>query len=274
MRRILVVFIVLSWVSHLAAWGPRGHRVAARIAQEHLNSPALREMHRLLGNDDLISISTWADEIRLERPETARWHFVDIPLQSNGFLDRRDCASIGNSHVGDCVVARITYFEGVLADSHAPVQARSEALKFLVHLVADIHQPMHAAGDAEGGNHLHIIELGREQCGNRPCNLHLLWDVDLIRSIPERTLLKRIESRISREDLSSKPVGTPESWANESLHLAQQAWLPEGARVDELYFRRNTPIVETRLALAGLRLAKLLNRGLASPHANQRYSMK
>lgn len=265
MRTILVAFIVFSYAPNSSAWGPRGHRIVAKIAQQHLNRAARSEIARMLGNDDLVSVSTWADEIKSERPATARWHYVDIPLQSSGFSDARDCAPLDSSHVGDCVVDRIGFFKGVLSDSHASLQTRAEALRFLVHLVADIHQPMHAAKEAEGGNQIRLIEFGSDRCGNRPCNLHLLWDVGLIQrhNISESRLLARIESRIRREHLQWKSGGTPESWANESLHLAQEAWLPDGARVDAAYFRRNVPIAENQLALAGLRLAALLNRALA-----------
>jgi len=264
MRIVLIAFVLFSCAPDLFAWGPRGHRIVAEIAQQQLNSSARREIARMLDGSDLVSISTWADEIRSERPETAKWHFVDIPLQSEGFSDRRDCPSFSNDRIGDCVVDRIVFFNGVLANRNAPLQARAEALKFLVHLVGDIHQPMHAAKDAEGGNHIHIIEFGREQCGNRPCNLHLLWDVDLLRQVhlSERGELARIDTRIRREQLQLKSGGSPQSWADESFHLAQQLWLRDGAPADQAYFGRNLPVAETRLALAGLRLARLLNQAL------------
>ena len=278
MRNILALFIFLFCALQSFAWGPRGHRLVARIAQQQLNDETRREIRNLLGSDDLVAIATWADEIRSQRPESARWHFVDIPLGSVGFSEQRDCGRSQpdpQAPVGNCVVDRIKFFQTVLADRSVPNPNRAEALKFLVHLVADIHQPMHAVADAAAGNDIRITELGKTRCGNRRCNLHLLWDTDLLQRShpPERKLLADIERLILRDRLEARSGGTAESWADESFHLAQRVWLEDGARVDERYFRRNVPVAEQRIALAGIRLAGLLNAALAN-HANQRYSMK
>jgi hypothetical protein len=278
-KKIVAIFIFLVGARCSFAWGPRGHQLVARIAERRLSHRARGEIRALLGNDDLVSVSTWADEIRPERPETARWHFVDIPLESGGFSDQRDCPiSRGQrqDQVGNCVVDRIKSFAKQLADPSMPVQSRAEALKFLVHLVADIHQPMHTVADADAGNHIYITEFGTTQCGDRPCNLHLLWDTGLLQHShrSERKLAGEIEALIVRERLQAKPGETPESWANESFHLAQNVWLQNGATVDDAYYRQNIHVAEARLALAGIRLAALLNQAFAGSHANQRYSMK
>lgn len=274
MREILAAFILLTCAAHSFAWGPRGHHLVARVAQQRLSKEARGEIRSLLGNDDLVAISTWADEVRSQRPGTARWHFVDIPLASAGFSGQRDCPRPKRSKgdgIGDCVVDRIGYFAGVLANPVAASSSRAEALKFLVHFVADVHQPMHAVGDADAGNHIHISEFGKTQCGSRACNLHLLWDTDILQHPrrPEYRVLADVERLMARERLEARSGGTTESWADESFHLAQQVWLEDGARVDDAYFRRNTPLAEERLALAGIRLAALLNAAL-SHHANQR----
>src|SRR5438477_7989524 len=120
---------VASW-----AWGPEGHRIVAEIAQSHLSPPARRQVQELMGSDDLGSISTWADEIRNERPQTFGWHFVDIPWNAAGFDESRDCDApegqrhrIPNRH--NCVVDQIAIFEQILSDRHASESARLEALK-------------------------------------------------------------------------------------------------------------------------------------------------
>jgi hypothetical protein len=270
--------MLLFGASPLLAWGPRGHRVVARIAEEHLHTDARRQVRVLLGSDDLASISTWADDIRRSHPETARWHFVDVPLGSSGFSGPRDCPPSRQAlqdQVGNCVVARIRFFARVLADRRGPIDGRAEALKFLVHLVADAHQPMHAVADADAGNRIRISELGRTECGTRACNLHLLWDTGILQHPrrPEREQVAEIERLIAREELERRPVGTPESWADESFRVAGKVWLKDGAQVDESYFKTNIPVAEGRLALAGIRLAALLNAAF-SDHANHRYSMK
>ena len=130
----------------LFAWGPEGHRVVAQIARAHLSQRARHQIENLLGNDDLASVSTWADEIRPQRPETFGWHFVDIPMNSSGFDEQRDCYrpneknDRGNDH-HNCVVDRIVIFEQVLGDKRASKTDRVEALKFLVHFVGAFINP-------------------------------------------------------------------------------------------------------------------------------------
>ena len=248
---------VASW-----AWGPEGHRIVAEIAQSHLSPPARRQVQELMGSDDLGSISTWADEIRNERPQTFGWHFVDIPWNAAGFDESRDCFRPADKHGSEdhhnCVVDRIEIFARTLADQRASTADRAEALKFLVHFVADIHQPLHAVAEARGGNDIHVVEFGSTECGSRPCNLHFVWDEGLIRH-KGLSELSYLEKLIAREE---RAAGTPEDWANESFHLAHTIWLNDGGRVDEAYYQKYIGIVDERLGLAGIRLAHLLNQCL------------
>jgi hypothetical protein len=269
-RCLAICAVLLAFSISSLAWGPEGHRVVADVAAQHLNPSAKRQIRDLLGNDDLASISTWADEIRNDRHETLFWHFVDIPWYANGFLDSRDCsrpadprsAQIQDRH--NCVVDKILEFQRILSDRNAGRLQRTEGLKFLVHFVADLHQPMHTVGEARGGNDIHISEFGRTECGGRPCNLHLAWDIGLIEHVhkSEPEYAGRLERLILQANLQNRATGTPEDWANESFKLAHQVWLNDGESVDEHYYRQNVGIVDERLALAGLRLAKLLNRAL------------
>jgi hypothetical protein len=155
-------------------------------------------------------------------------------------------------------------FRQVLADNHASTSDRVEALKFLVHFVADLHQPLHAIGEAKGGNDIQVADFGSNVCGSRLCNLHFIWDVELIRHTgrSEAEYDAYLENLIAARNLQSKAHGTPEEWANQSFRLAHQVWLNDGGSVDETYFRKNIIIVDEQLALAGLRLAALLNQTL------------
>jgi len=265
----LFIFLVTGSVPSFA-WGPEGHRVVAQIARAHLTQTAKVQVRALLGNDDLASVSTWADEIRPQRPETFGWHFVDIPMYSSGFSEQRDCyrpdEKHGNSHDDhhNCVVDRIVIFQQVLRDKNALKPDRIEALKFLIHFVGDIHQPVHAIGEARGGNDIHVTEFGSAQCGTRPCNLHGAWDIGLIEHAArsDEQYSAEIEQLISRQHLQSKADGTPATWANESFQIAKEVWVNDGGVIDEIYFRKSMPLLNERLALAGLRLAKLLNESL------------
>ena len=105
MRRFCMFTTLLLFVSSgCFAWGPEGHRVVADVAREHLNTTARSALVQLLGDDDLASISTWADEIRRERRETFGWHFVDIPVTEATYDQERDCQTL---ETGDCAIAEL-----------------------------------------------------------------------------------------------------------------------------------------------------------------------
>ena len=121
-----------------AAWGELGHHVVASMAQQQLGANARLQMQRLLNlepGQTLVSVSTWADEHR--DPITSRWHYVNLPPDSCMYNEARDCLD------GDCVVRAIEDQLLVLKSDPNDLN-RLQALKFLVHFVADIHQPLHS----------------------------------------------------------------------------------------------------------------------------------
>lgn len=266
----LFFFFLTFLAGRCLAWGPEGHRIVAEIAEVRLTHLAQQRITQLLGNDDLAGISVWADDVRHDRPETFGWHFVDIPKSASSFSDLRDCYRPDEKYRyslqdhQNCVVDRITMFKQVLANLNAPKQDRIEALKFLVHFVGDIHQPMHAIGEARGGNDVHVIQFGASQCGKYQCNLHFAWDIGLIEhtGLTEAQYVSRLNRLITRWPRSRKFDDTPEAWANESLRLAKKVWLNDSDVVDEKYYKANVAIVDQQLALAGLRLAAMLNEAI------------
>ena len=138
------------------AWGVEGHRIIAAIAADELTPVAKRQIEQLLGSPDasrgMIEASTWADEIRSSRPQTASWHFVDIPIGSAGYDYLRDCIR------QNCVVSQIDRVERALADKRVLASGRAEALRFLIHFVGDVHQPLHAADNRDkGGNGTRVV---------------------------------------------------------------------------------------------------------------------
>jgi len=271
MRNYFSFFCLLMVTARAFAWGPEGHRIIADIARSHLTAPARSQVRSLLGDDDLAAVANWADEIKSDRPETAAWHFVDIPMSAADFSDARDCYRPDPRHLlseqdhHNCVVDRIEIFERVLADRNAPHDQRVEALKFLVHLVGDIHQPLHAIGEARGGNEIHISEFGSQLCGTRPCNLHFAWDIGLLEHSGRHDAKEYaafLEGLISARNMWKEPEGTPEEWANQSFQFAKKVWMNDGDVVDEAYYRTSMPILNDQLAIAGIRLAKVLNETL------------
>ena len=273
MKRYPAFFVLLAMAAcPCVAWGPEGHRIVAEVAKKRLTATAHQKIIQLLGNDDLAAISVWADDIRPERPESSAWHFVDIPMKAPAFSEARDCyhpdekipATINDHH--NCVVDRIEIFQQALSDPHARRDKRIEALKFLVHFVADVHQPMHAIGEARGGNDIHVVEFGSTQCGKSACNLHYAWDSGMIEhtGLAEPQYVSRIEQLIAAEKLTPNWLGAPPGWANESFRVAKQVWLGDGGELGEEYYRKNIGVVDARLTLAGLRLAAYLNQALGN----------
>jgi hypothetical protein len=251
-----VAFLLLLPHPQAWAWGSEGHRIIADIAWDHLNDTTRARLRQFLGDNDLASISTWADDIRPGRPETGPWHYVDIPPDSGGY-EPKDCPD------DNCVVAQINKFARILDDPEQPFAARSEALKFLVHFVGDLSQPFHAMADARGGNDVPVTVFGSVQCGDYACNLHSVWDSELIRhtGLREHRYARELERMIAADHLRAGSAD-PVDWANESLQLAKQAWVQPQATIDETYYQRERPVVDRQLALAGLRLARLLNEEL------------
>jgi hypothetical protein len=256
MRIIPLIISIVALMSSLSfGWGREGHQVIATVAEDHLNETTKVMIQSLIGNNHLYSIASWADDIRRERRDTAPWHYVNIPLGST-YNASRDCPPPRS-----CVVEKIGDFIKVLTDKKASREQRAEALKFIVHFVGDIHQPMHAAKEAEGGNDIHVRFLSSYRCGPYDCNLHGVWDTSMIlrAGLKPGDYAERLEESIKSEHLAGQDGGTPERWANESVQLAQAAWVQDGANMDEGYYQREIKVVDMQMALAGLRLAKLLN---------------
>ncbi|HKB66470.1 MAG TPA: S1/P1 nuclease [Pyrinomonadaceae bacterium] len=155
-----------------AAWGSSGHRIIASIAFQNLNPRARQEVEKLLGKEDFVAISTYADEVRPKRPETTRWHYIDFPREATAYVSSRDCIE---TPLGDCTVAAIQRLVGVLRTEKAGRDEKAEALKFLVHLVGDLHQPLHAGyRDDAGGNTIKVWFFSEST------SLHSVWDYSMI----------------------------------------------------------------------------------------------
>jgi nuclease S1 len=279
-KKNAAILALLSFLpAQLFSWGPKGHAVIADIAASRLTPTTRANLDLLLGNNSLASISTWPDAIRSDRDETYGWHFVDIPANATGFDEARDCfrpqdsdkhPSAATDH-HNCVVDRIEMFGQVLADRNATERDRLLALLFLVHFVADVHQPMHAIDEARGANDIKVTVFGVEQCGNNPCNLHGVWDSGLVEhtGYTEEQYVSHLNELIARNHLEQKAGGSPADWANESHREAIRALVKNGAAIDEAYYRANIQLVDERLALAGVRLAALLNDRLGKIPTDQ-----
>ena len=272
MRRfttIVLCCVLLYTTARLNAWGGEGHQVVALIAEERLTVDAKSGIHELLGADVDISdaeIASWADQIKWKRRRTSPWHYVNIPHDAAGYDPERDGKD------GNNIIERIVSFEELLADRSKPKEARAEALKFLVHLVGDVHQPLHCVernGD-KGGN---TCMVWMPESKGKPTNLHTVWDTTLLRSFVGRTRIAEyslaLSLQVSEAQTKDWSSGDATAWANESKGVAEKsvyAGVPEGkaTRLDFKYVNDSQPVIEQQLQRGGIRLAVILNRAFAA----------
>jgi hypothetical protein len=267
-KKIIALLLLAAFIStQLSAWGPKGHAIVADIATSRLTPVTKKNLQLLLGAESLASIASWADAVRKERDESNNWHFVDIPKDAPGFSQERDCFRPQDKHKDaqidhhNCVVDRIEIFQKILADENASSKDRLEALKWIVHFVGDLHQPLHAIDEARGGNDIKLPAFGSLKCGDYDCNLHWTWDSLLLEHTgeTEEAYVARLNTLIEKKHLEKQAGGTAVDWANESHVQARHLVAPRPTAIDEAYYKANIELVDEKLALAGIRLARLLN---------------
>lgn len=276
MKKILTLLLLATFIpTQLLAWGPKGHAIVADIAASRLTPITKQNLQLLLGADSLASIASWADSVRKERDESYDWHFVDIPKDASGFSEERDCFRPQDKHKDaltdhhNCVVDRIEMFQKILGDEKASRADRLEALKWLVHFVGDLHQPLHAIDEARGGNDIKLAVFGSPKCGDYDCNLHWAWDTLLLEhtGLSEEDYVARLNTLIAQKQMETQAGGTPVDWANESHVQARHIMEAKPAAIDDAYYQANIELVNQKLALGGLRLATLLNNALGKAPA-------
>jgi hypothetical protein len=258
--RILSCLCALMVTSTAAAWGPEGHRITGRIAGEYLSDKAKDAVSELLSGRTLADVAVWADDVRQEDAYqwTAPLHYVNVPRDARRIDMRRDCEN------GMCVVGAIHHFAEVLQnkDGKRSRTEQREALKFIVHFIGDVHQPMHVSyRDDRGGNLLRVSFVNSPET-----NLHRVWDTDMIRlrlgDEQWSTLAREIQASITKDQLARwRQATTPVAWANESLTITRRIYseLPRSGELGRDYYEHYIGDVMTQLAAAGVRMADLLN---------------
>lgn len=271
MKRIpllLLAALGLFQARPAAAWGPEGHRIVAHIAERRLSESAREKLLQILPPEEQISdnyICNWPDYIRRGRPETGPWHFVDIPYDATNYDAAAQCPD------GQCIVNQIDVFAHQLSDPGTPAEDRLNALKFVVHFLGDLHQPLHCADrDGDRGGNLRSARLPDKP---EDTNLHSVWDMNLVRGAMGRMgaleFADRLNDKISDRQARLWARGTPADWAWESHRLAVQCAYagvpPTGgppAELDKNYVAANQKVVVQQLKKAGVRLARVLNENL------------
>jgi hypothetical protein len=255
MKRYLssIVFILLCFT--LLSWGFKGHRIIATIAENHLTPQAKSAIKDLLGTQSLADVSTWADELR-DDPQyksTANWHFININpgLNFNQFSEAVKSQSKENLY---------TAFNKSLNDLKSVAtskQQKIDALKFLVHFVGDIHQPMHVSrAEDKGGNTIQVQFYGKGT------NLHTLWDSRLLdhQGLEGQQLVDKLESQIKLPRLPGYNNDVMR-WLFTSYKTSTTLYaeVEKNNKLDDEYYNSHLKIVNDNLSWAGVRLAGVLN---------------
>ena len=274
MRRLPALLVLLAFSPAVMAWSAIGHRMVGALAERHLQPSTERAVAALLvGEPDptLAGVANWADTLRDSDPSrfrrTARWHYVNFSPGSCAFEPARDCPD------GECVLGAIETQRALLADRRQSLATRRDALKFLVHLVADVHQPMHAGNRADKGGNRFQVSLrtdlkpqayarGHYRNGVMGTNLHAVWDYYLLATA-------RVEPDVYAERLDIAPwppkssAGGPGVWAGESCRL-DDALYPRTHAIDRRYLDAQRPLAEIRIRQAAYRLVQLLDATLGT----------
>lgn len=274
--KALVLAMILASANALA-WGPTGHRVVGEVAEKYLETSVALKVYDILGRQSLSRVSTWPDEIKSE-PETYshtfNWHYTDWKDEDH---DHDEANSSGT------LISSIRNQIAVLKDPGASKDKKNFALKFIVHLIGDLHQPFHVGNALDlGGNRCKVLFHKKET------NLHQLWDEGMIdfTRLSFTEIARYVSMEATREEIQAWKSGNVLDWALESKKLRGSIYpedvAPSKAPISVKQYCRSDivvsqeempklgyeysykflPVVEKRLYQAGLRLAQVLNDAL------------
>lgn len=306
MRLCFLLFLLASPAS---AWWCEGHEIVALIAESHLSPAALAGVNALLKSqpidaavrrfcqnrpDDLMAdASSWADDVK-KSEQTGAWHYMDVPLsQKHGDLEPW-CKPVGPLNNGEersgCILSALRYNLNILHNDKESDTERAKALRYLIHLVGDLHQPLHTTANNDQGGNCTPIQFFSDP---KITNLHSVWDGMIVNRdlLPQGASVPDVARKLDSQFVSKLKDWTKhgidfDKWAMESHELAQKVVYgkleprvtPEAfnqyevckdhaqkytnlhIKTDTAYQEAAAPIVEEQLAKAGYRLAEVLNQ--------------
>lgn len=234
------------------AWGQKGHDITCDIARKHLTKKAQKEIDRIFEGKSIVYWANWMDNASHtdEFAYTKTWHYKNIDADET-------YESVAPAETGDVVTA-IDAQIAALKSKQLNKEAEAIALRFLVHLVGDLHCPMHMGHKSDtGGNKVQIRFF------NEGRNLHSLWDTPLVDSAHKWTYSEwtREIDTVTKAEIAAIQEGTPYTWGKETAILAGKIYegTPTGVNLSYDYVTEWTPVAEQQLLKGGLRLAKILN---------------
>jgi S1/P1 Nuclease len=275
--RFLLLAAIVAPVVPALAWGPDGHRVSGMVASELLTPKARIRLNHLMQSMQIGELGDFANQmdvfrmaLQIEVPNSEKWHYDNRPLCAKKTYEQY-CAG------GNCASAKIPHFFKLLGDDTQTTEARARAAMFLVHMVGDIHQPLHTTDDDDlGGNRKNTLPPNADM----PRNLHRVWDSDVVRAalrgIRDSDYAAQLVARYRSREIAQWQSGEVGEWMHESYLLARDVVygkLPEFTcgtpwpmekivALPPSYIAAAANEVPTMLAKAGARMAWLLNRAL------------
>ena len=249
----IILLFVFSIYSTAWGWGGKGHDVIAGIAEVHLSRKAKKQVHELLQGKTMVYYSTWMDEIRNDSiyQFTRTWHYANV--------DEGETYETMTKHPdGDVITATILSIK-ILKDKMQRDSIRSMHLKFLIHMIGDLHCPMHAGRATDLGGNLYPIIWS-----NQTSNLHRLWDSQIVDAAKNWTYSEwcmNLDVKMNKKQKKAIVADNPLSWFNETVDLVSDIYQnsPINETFPSNYVMKYTPVIERQFLFAGHRLASLLN---------------
>ncbi|KAH8694159.1 S1/P1 nuclease [Talaromyces proteolyticus] len=299
MRVTVSATALLGLSQHAFAWGAIGHRTVAYLAYNYLSIDTRGYLNEILHNVspyDVSDAAVWPDEIRRSRPYTAGWHFIDAhdnPPHQCSVSYPADCHNENSYSNNTCIISAIFNQTSLFINPSTPSVTRTEALRFILHFLGDIHQPLHSEDAFRGGNDIKVC-FGHECEGKGATNLHSVWDREILHKIvglveepanltEQRSVAKKWADGLYSRALAgeydydvsaivlagqcteySHPYKCSLEWVRESnayvCSYAMQpglSWLKSND-LSLTYYDGAKPIVEKQISMAGVRLAAWL----------------
>jgi hypothetical protein len=254
----LIALLPFLAASPALAWGKLGHRVTGEIAQAHIGPQARAQVAAILGAEDLAQASTWADDMRSNpdpfwQKAAGPFHYVTVP-------PGKSYDDVGAPPEGDSVTA-LQRFVRTLRDPKASRDEKALALRFVVHIVGDLHQPLHAGnGTDKGGNDVRVTWFGRST------NLHAVWDSEIVdgEALSYTEMTAWLRRDIGEAERKAWWTADPRVWIAESAQLRDTIY-PASPSLSFDYSYRQLPVAKRRIAQAGIRIAAYLDWVFAAP---------
>ncbi len=252
MKRLLLLMLGVAASLNAFAWGQKGHDVVAYIAECHLTPTAAEKVGAVLGGRSLVYYANWMDNASNTPAyaHTKTWHYMNI--------DEGETLETQPRHPKGDLLTAIESITKEIEKGKWSEQEHFDGLRMLIHLVGDLHCPMHAGRSTDrGGNNVPVLFFKRE------ANLHSIWDSSLVESAHNWSYSEWQWNldRVTEEFAAQVQAGTPEEWFEQTVALAKRIYevTPEGTTVSYDYVNAMTPVIEQQLLFGGLRLAALLN---------------